>query len=157
MDKEQILALAKKADETATQYLQCAGEYHPDYHSVRDEHFYHAAIAKATKPLEDQLTAAQNLLARIHGDGGHHQDKVGFLQGCTDAETKYCQLVGELDTAKYQLAKAEQQAKELSDSVAQKVAEACALYIHSTKGAVGSINMAEAVLSGEWRKFVKGV
>ena len=57
MDKEQILALAKKADETATQYLQCAGEYHPDYHSVRDEHFYHAAIAKATKPLEDQLTA----------------------------------------------------------------------------------------------------
>lgn len=44
MDKEQIIALAEKADETATQYLQCAGEYHPDYHSVRDEHFYHAAI-----------------------------------------------------------------------------------------------------------------
>jgi len=38
----------------------------------------------------------------------------------------------------------------------QRVAEACALYIHSTKGAVGSINMAEAVLSGDWRKFVKG-
>ena len=37
----------------------------------------------------------------------------------------------------------------------QRVAEACALYIHSTKGAVGSINMAEAVLSGKWRKFVK--
>ena len=45
MNKEQILALAEKADETATQYLQCAGEYHPDYHSVRDEHFYHAAIS----------------------------------------------------------------------------------------------------------------
>ena len=39
--------------------------------------------------------------------------------------------------------------------VEQRVAEACALYIHSTKGAVGSINMAEAVLSGKWRKFVK--
>lgn len=38
---EQILALAQNADETAMQCLQCAG----DYNSVRDENFYHSAIA----------------------------------------------------------------------------------------------------------------
>lgn len=78
-----------------------------------------AAVARATKPLEDSLAVVKK-----------------------DRADLYMETL----TLRDQLAKAE-----------QRVAEACALYIHSTKGAVGSINMAEAVLSGEWRKFVKEV
>ena len=44
MTREQILELAARSDDYADQYLQSIGEYHPDWHSVRDEHFYHAAI-----------------------------------------------------------------------------------------------------------------
>ena len=44
MDKEQIKAIAEKADDYADNYLKSKGEYHPNWHDVRDEHFYHAAI-----------------------------------------------------------------------------------------------------------------
>ena len=74
-----------------------------------------------------------------------------------------------------QLAKAEQQAKELSDSVAQKVAEACSAYMlnknynslefdrkYSAKefcaGQKSTVEfLAKMIRSGEWRKFVKEV
>lgn len=35
--------------------------------------------------LRAQLEAAHNLLAVLHGDGGHHTESVGFLQSCLDA------------------------------------------------------------------------
>ena len=44
MDKEQIKAIAEKADDYADNYLKSKGEYHPNWHDVRDEHFYHSAI-----------------------------------------------------------------------------------------------------------------
>ena len=69
MEREQILALAEKADETATQYLQCAGEYHPDYHSVRDEHFYHAAIESYKADLLREV-GEPVLYAEFAEDGG---------------------------------------------------------------------------------------
>ena len=69
MEREQILALAEKADETATQYLQCAGEYHPDYHSVRDEHFYHAAIESYKAELLKEA-GEPVLYAEFAEDGG---------------------------------------------------------------------------------------
>lgn len=74
---------------------------------------------------------------------------------------------------KDQLAKAEQQTKELSDSVAQKVAEACSAYMlnknynslefdrkYSAKefcaGQKSTVEfLAKMIRSGEWRKFLK--
>lgn len=38
--------------------------------------------------LRAELAAAKNLLARIHRDGGHHTEAVGFAQSVTDAEAK---------------------------------------------------------------------
>ena len=55
--------------------------------------------------------------------------------------------------------KAEQQAKELSDSVAQKVAEACALQVATEIKFhwLDAARVAKEIRSGEWRKFVKEV
>lgn len=38
--------------------------------------------------LRAELAAAQNLLARIHRDGGHHTEAVGFAQSVADADLK---------------------------------------------------------------------
>lgn len=38
---------------------------------------------------EEEYQAAGNLLALIHGDGGQHIGKVGFVQSCKDAEEKF--------------------------------------------------------------------
>lgn len=38
--------------------------------------------------LRADLTAAKNLLARIHRDGGHHTEAVGFAQSVADAGDK---------------------------------------------------------------------
>ena len=254
MDKEQIKAIAEKADDYADDYLQSKGEFHPDWHAVRDEYFAEAliesykaellkevgepvgtfwyeveddgyqhergisvrteakiedgdklftfdqvaaAITKATKPLEDQLAAAQEEIKRL-------KDSVEFWESyskaklgdqLSKAEQRYLAWEGgeEWEQLAFQLCadecgeescnelilegcppepwgdrwlKYESEAKRIIQLVRQyapdkkaeqRVAEACALYIHSTKGAVGSINMAEAVLSGEWRKFLKEV
>jgi len=41
--------------------------------------------------------APRNLLARIHGDGGQHDQKVGREQSCIDAEAKVCELRMEIE------------------------------------------------------------
>lgn len=38
--------------------------------------------------LRAELAAAKNLLARIHRDGGHHTEAVGFIRSAQDAEKK---------------------------------------------------------------------
>ena len=38
----EIQTLADEADENADQQIQCPGEYHPDWHSVRDSIFARA-------------------------------------------------------------------------------------------------------------------
>ena len=37
MTNEEIMSAAKEADDYADEYLQSKGEYHPDWHTVRDE------------------------------------------------------------------------------------------------------------------------
>lgn len=46
MTREEIIALGEEAYEWAEQHLQCTGEYHPDYHDVRDIRFAEL-VAKA--------------------------------------------------------------------------------------------------------------
>lgn len=123
-----------------------------------------AAILKATKPLVEEVERLQeedNLPVRYYQPNGkgpvyavYESSSIDFVEKLRNQLTVAQEELRSRDdfiamlqeTQKDQLAKAE-----------QRVAEACALYIHSTKGAVGSINMAEAVLSGEWRKFMKEV
>lgn len=47
--------------------------------------------------LEAEVNAAKNLLAVMHRDGGHHTDKVGFIQSCKDAEQVRHKLVAEVE------------------------------------------------------------
>jgi chromosome segregation ATPase len=52
----------------------------------------------------EQITAARDLLAVIHGDGGHHTEKVGFINSCKDAIIVRTALVMNLDNANEQIA-----------------------------------------------------
>ena len=51
--------------------------------------------------IRAELAAAKNLLARIHRDGGHHTEAVGFSQSVADADAKVSEwlLVAEERTA----------------------------------------------------------
>lgn len=59
--KEQIIAWSEQADDHADKTLQCQGEYHPDWHEVRDAYF-------ATLVRNAALTEAIDK-ARIFGLG----------------------------------------------------------------------------------------
>ena len=48
IDRAEILRMADEADLWADQELQCIGEYHPDWHEVRDLRFA-ALIAAAER------------------------------------------------------------------------------------------------------------
>ncbi len=50
MTKEDIIRMADEADLWADQELQCVGEYHPDWHEVRDVRF--AALVAAAEREE---------------------------------------------------------------------------------------------------------
>ena len=49
---------------------------------------------------KDVLVALGNLLAVIHGDGGHHQSAVGTVQACKDAESVVARFRLERDSAR---------------------------------------------------------
>ena len=62
MTRDDIIRMAREADDYADKMLG-VGEFHPDWHDVRDEHF--AALVAATleekiKELEYQLKEARN-------------------------------------------------------------------------------------------------
>ena len=50
--KEIALRIGEEADEYADALLQSKGEYHPDWHTVRDEYFAEALIAELAKQNE---------------------------------------------------------------------------------------------------------
>ena len=50
--KEIALRISEKADEYADAKLQSKGEFHPDWHTVRDEYFAEALIAELAKQNE---------------------------------------------------------------------------------------------------------
>ena len=56
--KEIALRISEKADEYADAKLQSKGEFHPDWHTVRDEYFAEALIAEIAKQNEPFCTAA---------------------------------------------------------------------------------------------------
>ena len=50
--KETALRIGEEADEYADAKLQSKGEFHPDWHTVRDEYFAEAIIAELAKQNE---------------------------------------------------------------------------------------------------------
>ena len=39
MTQDEIIRMAREADDYADDFIQMPGEYHPDWHTVRDERF----------------------------------------------------------------------------------------------------------------------
>lgn len=61
------------------------------------------------------LEGIGNLLARIHGDGGHYFNKHGLHKSCEDAELIVVELVREKDSLSYQIAQLTERIKELEE------------------------------------------
>lgn len=59
--------------------------------------------AAARAMAEDDRRAASNLLAIIHGDGGHYEDAHGTVKACKDAEGVVSELRLKLDAATHAL------------------------------------------------------
>lgn len=49
--------------------------------------------------MEGELQAVRNLLAILHGDGGHHTNEVGLARSCMDAADKFYKTRTEIDAA----------------------------------------------------------
>ena len=65
-DRDKIIALREEADKFATNELSCEGEYHPDFHTVSDEHFYAIAFAAGSASrdaeIEELVAALESLI-----------------------------------------------------------------------------------------------
>ena len=75
-----------------------------------------AAIWNALPALLDELEAAKDLLARIHRDGGHHTEAVGFAQSVADADAKVSEWLVAAD-ARTALAAHVERLREVADGV----------------------------------------
>jgi len=78
MTKEEIIEMADKADAEADNVLNMTGEYHPNWHQVRDEIFA-KLIAEKSKKEQDEPVAWV-----IHSNGEEHgldfwQDEINAL------------------------------------------------------------------------------
>ena len=65
MTRDDIIRMADEADLWADQELQCIGEYHPDWHEVRDVRF--AALVAAAE-REACATVCEDLYAHVNYD-----------------------------------------------------------------------------------------
>ncbi len=94
MTRDDIIRMADEADLWADQELQCIGEYHPDWHEVRDVRF--AALVAAAereacaKVCDDQANRCEKAAQSAIEDGEH--DEVSAIRStawkisvCADA------------------------------------------------------------------------
>lgn len=158
MNKEQIFALAEEADETAMQYLQCVGEYHPDYHSVRDEHFYHAAISayKAELLKEVRSPIYQVCKSDSVSLSSAWIDVTEQTYNDADLYPEYGRRI--LYTSDQVAAAIIKATKPLEDQLAKaehRVAAACAELADKMNPFPEPSAIGPEIRSGEWRKFVK--
>ena len=163
--KEIALRIGEKADEYADAKLQSKGEFHPDWHTVRDEYFAEALISSYKAELLKEvgepvayMCSDEELCHKGYERFSRHNSGDWNIPLFTSDQVAAA-ILKATKPLEDQLAKAEQQAKELSDSVAQKVAEACALQVATEIKFhwLDAARVAKEIRSGEWRKFVKEV
>ena len=145
--KEIALRIGEEADEYADAKLQSKGEFHPDWHTVRDEYFAEALIAELAKGNEPCAFLHEWIEHHQFGDtyAGHRCAAITSDEKPFDSSDTVSPLFTFPPTAE-QIAKAE-----------QRVAEACALQVATeTKFHwLDADRVAKEIRSGEWRKFVK--
>ena len=56
--KERIQSLAELADELADNELEMLGEYHPDWHTIRDQKFAELILRECEKIIRAEIAVA---------------------------------------------------------------------------------------------------
>ena len=99
---------------------------------MSDDMFY-ARVCAERDQLRAELAAAKSLLARIHRDGGHHTEAVGFARSVADAGDKVSEwlLVSEERTA---LAAHVERLEKALDPMARAYRISMAPFDHLTNG-----------------------
>ena len=73
MTQDEIIEMADKADEEADKVLNMKGEYHPNWHQVRDEIFAKLVAAKereaCAKICDDLFSDSESISGRIWTNG----------------------------------------------------------------------------------------
>lgn len=124
--KEIALRISEKADEYADAKLQSKGEFHPDWHTVRDEYFAESLIAEITK--QNKPVAWWN------------GKETAFFEHETDGP------VGEVKIPLYTF-------PPTAEQIANETAEAIASFVDTTATYDTSKEIAEAIRSGAWKEF----
>ena len=68
MTQDEIIEMADKADVEADNVLNMKGEYHPNWHEVRDEIFAKLVAAKEREAYEHDMEVLMNALWKACGD-----------------------------------------------------------------------------------------
>ena len=143
--KEIALRIGEEADEYADAKLQSKGEFHPDWHTVRDEYFAEALIAELAK---------QNVpCAFLHEWIEYHPFGDTFAGEPCAAITNDEKPFDSSDTVSPLFT-----FPPSVEAIENKVAEACALQVATeTKFHwLDAARVAKEIRSGEWRKHMKG-
>lgn len=74
------------------------GQYRNNYTDITEDRFCNLE-AHITSALEQREQLLRNLLARIHGDGGHYTAEHGLEKSVADADVAYVALYERLETA----------------------------------------------------------
>ena len=135
--KEIALRISEKADEYADAKLQSKGEFHPDWHTVRDEYFAEAIIAELAK--QNEPVALTNSAQLGYVTSGQHQD---IPLAMWSRNTNYSGA----DIPLYAL-------PPTAEQIANETAEAIAEYMQQS--GIGGEFLAESIRSGEWKEFKK--
>lgn len=123
--KEIALRIGEEADEYADARLQSKGEFHPDWHTVRDEYFTEALVAEIAKQNEP--------VARVNGYYSGHPVIMPLV--------KYVFPVG---LALYTFPPT---AEQIANETAEVIAEYCRKQDHYC--------LATEIESGAWKEFRK--
>ena len=84
---ERIKELAEQADDFADKKLQMSGEYHPDWHDIRDEKFAELIVRECMKESmeeivsDDEIAQEKDPLIREYLNGNN--------QGIVDAVVRF--------------------------------------------------------------------
>ena len=140
--KEIALRIGEEADEYSDAKLQSKGEFHPDWHTVRDEYFAEALIAEIAKQNEPCAFLHEWIEYRPFGDTfvGEPCATITNDEKPFDSSDTVSPLFTFPPTA---------------EQIANDTAEACAKFV-SSRSEVGDYSLyAINIRSGAWKEFKK--
>ena len=156
--KEIALRIGEEADEYADAKLQSKGEFHPDWHTVRDEYFAEALVAEIANGNEPVgWYSKQYGFCYMHKQP--YQFKVGSILYLKDGTPAWriesaCSKTALINMANIPHGTVfyeEVTIPPTASQIEQETAEAIAKYFEQS--GIGGDCLAEGVRSGAWKEF----